>query len=61
MRSPGDTPNHSMKAYVHTQVLLRQAGGLFGAVVGDKESDQPGEQSSARRRLPRGCFSGRGG
>ena len=50
-----------MTAYVHTQVLLRQAGGLFGAVVGDKESDQPGEQSSARRQLPRGCFSGRGG
>ena len=61
MRSPGDTPNHSMKAYVHTQVLLRQAGGLFGAVVGDKESDQPGEQSSARRQLPSRCFSGRGG
>ena len=61
MRLPGDTPNHSMTAYVHTQVLLCQAGGLFGAVVGDKESDQPGEQSSARRQLPRGCFFGRGG
>ena len=56
MRSPGDTPNHSMTAYVHTQVLLRKAGGLSGAVEGTKESDQPGEQSGARRQLPRGLL-----